>query len=178
MLTAILGTPSPSSAWSFAHNAENRITAAESASCTDVSYYALADANKNITEYVDGSGTIQTHYEYSPFGKFTQSSGTMASDFDYRFSSEVFDTETGLVYYNYRCYSSESGRLLRRDPIEEEGGWNLYVMVGIDAVNWWDDLGLIGGEALDFVGNALNPVPTSTPFTNIGIDTNITSLIK
>jgi hypothetical protein len=36
----------------------------------------------------------------------------------------------------------------------------------------------LGGDALDFTGNALNPVPTSTPFTNIGIDTNITSLIK
>jgi len=29
-----------------------------------------------------------------------------------------------------------------RDPIEEEGGLNLYVMVGNDAVNYWDYLGL------------------------------------
>jgi len=115
---------------------------ADSVSGTDVPYYALADANKNITEYIDASGTIQAHYEYSPFGKITQQSGTMASDFDYRFSSEYADDETGLVYYNYRYYSPELGRWLSRDPIEEIGGYNLYAMVGNDALNWIDLLGL------------------------------------
>jgi len=115
---------------------------AGSASGTDVPYYALADANKNITEYIDASGTIQAHYEYSPFGKITQQSGTMASDFDYRFSSEVFDSETGLSYYNYRYYSAELGRWLSRDPIGEKGGINLYVMIGNIAINWIDYLGL------------------------------------
>ena len=90
-----------------------------SVSSTDVPYYALADANKNITDDIDASGTIQAHYEYSPFGKITQTSGTMTSDFDYRFSSEYADDETGLVYYNYRYYSAELGRWLNRDPIGE-----------------------------------------------------------
>jgi RHS repeat-associated protein len=74
----------------------------------------------------------------------------MASDFDYRFSSEVFDTETGLVYYNYRYYSAELGRWLRRVPIGEEGGVNLYAMVGNDLINNWDMWGkmsiTIGGH--------------------------------
>jgi RHS repeat-associated protein len=30
-----------------------------------------------------------------------------------------------------------------RDPIEEEGGINLYGFVGNDGVNWWDYLGHI-----------------------------------
>ena len=92
--------------------------------------YALQDANKNITEYIDSTGAIQAHYEYSPFGKITQQSGSGASDFDFRFSSEYQDTETGLTYYNYRYYSPELGRWLSRDPIEEDGGYNLYGMVG------------------------------------------------
>jgi RHS repeat-associated protein len=50
----------------------------------------------------------------------------MASDFDYRFSSEVFDTETGLSYYNYRYYSPELGRWLSRDPIGEDGFSNAF----------------------------------------------------
>ena len=92
-----------------------------SASSTDVPYYALADANKNITEYFDSNGNAVAHYEYSPFGKITQTIGTMASDFDYRFSSEVFDSETGSVYYNYRYYSAELGRWLSRDSIVKNG---------------------------------------------------------
>jgi RHS repeat-associated protein len=106
-----------------------------------IAYYALGDANKNITDYIDASGTIQGHYEYSPFGKITASNGAMVYDFDYRFSSEVFDIETGSSYYNYRYYSPELGRWVSRDPIEEKGGLNLYSHTSNNPVNAWDRLG-------------------------------------
>ena len=127
----------------------------DSASGTDVPYYALADANKNITEYFDSNGNVVAHYEYSPFGKITKKSGTMQNDFDYRFSSEVFDTETGLSYYNYRYYSPELGRWLSRDLIQEiafqmiqkKENRNifeaLYGMVGNNPIGKWDAFGLI-----------------------------------
>ena len=47
-----------------------------------------------------------------------------------------------LVYYNHRYYSPELGRWLSRDPIGERGGFNLYAMVGNNAVNLWDLWGL------------------------------------
>ena len=93
-------------------------------------YYALGDANKNVTEYLDASGNIKAHYEFSPFGKVVTATGTMSGDFNYRFSSEHLDIETGLVYYIYRYYTPELGRWLSRDPISELGGWNLYAMGG------------------------------------------------
>ena len=40
------------------------------------------------------------------------------------------DSELDLVYYNYRHYSPSLGRFLSRDPIEEQGGLNLYAFVG------------------------------------------------
>jgi RHS repeat-associated protein len=67
------------------------------------------------------------------------------------------------VISNFRYYSPELGRWLSRDPIEEQGGMNLYAMVGNDAVNWWDELGLImanyGGAAIDIKvdPNTMNP---------------------
>ncbi len=39
-------------------------------------------------------------------------------------------------------YCPYDGRFLNRDPIEEKGGANLYGMVGNDAVNKWDRLGM------------------------------------
>ena len=42
------------------------------------------------------------HFEYSPFGKIISDSGSMPEKFAFRFSSEYHDSETGLVYYNYR----------------------------------------------------------------------------
>jgi RHS repeat-associated protein len=105
-------------------------------------YYYLHDANKNVSELLDSSGNIMAHYEYSPFGKQTVASGSY-TDNPFRFSTEYYEQETGLVYYNFRYYSPELGRWLNRDPIGEEGGWNLYGMVGNDAINNWDYLGLM-----------------------------------
>ena len=47
-----------------------------------------------------------------------------------------------VMYYGYRFYDPETGRWPSRDPIEEEGGVNLYGFVGNDGVNRWDLLGL------------------------------------
>ena len=51
-------------------------------------------------------------------------------------------TVSGMLYYGYRYYEPETGRWLNRDPIEEQGGLNLYGFVGNDGVNKWDRLGL------------------------------------
>ena len=47
----------------------------------------------------------------------------------------------GVTYYGYRYYDPETARWPSRDPIEEEGGLNLYGFVGNDALNAWDFLG-------------------------------------
>lgn len=118
-------------------------------------YYYFTDVNKNIGQLMDGSGNIVAKYEYSPSGKQTLCSGSYADANPFRFSSEYFDSETNLVYYNYRYYSPELGRWLSRDPIEEEGGLNIYSMLGNDPVNYWDDLGLSErGDGYDVEKNA------------------------
>ena len=106
------------------------------------SYFYTADGNKNISELVDATGNIAAHYEYDPFGKINTQNGAYAANNPFRFSSEYFDDETGLVYYNYRYYSLELGRWINRDPIGEAGGWNLYAMVGNRVSNFLDKLGL------------------------------------
>jgi uncharacterized protein RhaS with RHS repeats len=46
-----------------------------------------------------------------------------------------------VAYYGYRYYDPKTGRWPSRDPIEEEGGVNLYGFVGNDGVNQTDILG-------------------------------------
>ena len=104
-------------------------------------YYAVADGNKNITAYLDNSGVFQAQFEYSPFGKQTAKHGSLTDDFDYRFSSEVFESKTGLVSYNFRFYSPELGKWLTRDLISERGGVNLYSFVSNKPINYYDFLG-------------------------------------
>ena len=105
-------------------------------------YFYHTDANKNVTELTDSEGTVVAHYEYSPFGMVTKLSGDYAATNPFRFSCEYYDSETGLVYYNYRYYDPQLGRWLSRDPIEEDGGWNLYEMSWNSIINLWDNLGL------------------------------------
>ncbi len=60
----------------------------------------------------------------------------------FRFSTRYFDQESQLYYYGYRFYSPELGRWITRDPVEEEGGLNLYGFSQNDPVNKVDPLGL------------------------------------
>ena len=108
---------------------------------SDKTYYYHTDANKNVTELSDESGNVVAHYEYSPFGSLTKVTGDYAVNNPFRFSSEYFDKETGLVYYNYRYYDPELGRWISRDPIEEQGGFNLYGMIENNPLYGWDAKG-------------------------------------
>ena len=56
--------------------------------------------------------------------------------------SKINDFEDCMTYYGYRWYDPYSGRWPSRDPIEEEGGLNLYGFVGNDVENSIDHLGL------------------------------------
>ena len=106
-------------------------------------YYYVTDGNKNVTALLDADGNRAAEYIYHPFGTIYSKTGPMVDLNPFRFSSEYHDDETGLVYYNYRYYSPELGRWISRDPIEEEGGVNLYAMVGNNPVNYWDSLGFL-----------------------------------
>jgi len=92
---------------------------------------------------VDAAGNIRAHYEYSPFGEIVVQSGDLADTFKFRFSTKYLDEETGLYYYGYRFYSPELMRWLSRDPIEEEGGINLYVICDNNTVCFYDSFGLV-----------------------------------
>ncbi len=105
------------------------------------SFSYVADANKNVRQLIDNTnGNVVASYEYTPFGKLFSSDEQIAQPF--KFSSEYADTETNLVYYNYRYYNPELGRWLTRDPIGEFGGWDLYNFVYNESINAFDNLGL------------------------------------
>ncbi len=55
----------------------------------------------------------------------------------------MLDSESGLYYYGYRWYSPELGRWINRDPLEEQGGVNLYGFVGNNGINSIDLLGMM-----------------------------------
>ena len=70
-----------------------------------------------------------------------QKGGVKADELKVRFSTKYSDDEAGLYYFGRRFYSPRIARWLSRDPIEEDGGLNLYAYCGNDLVNKVDVIG-------------------------------------
>ncbi len=87
-------------------------------------------------------GTVMVYHENDPSSDDVLPVVCLAAGNRYRFSTKYFDEETNLYYYGYRYYSAGLGRWLIRDPLEEDGGLNLYGFVGNEPLNKYDILGL------------------------------------
>jgi RHS repeat-associated protein len=115
-------------------------------------YYQFRASGKTVT------GQLVASYEYDAFGREVRawglntptenqppglpSSRPWADLLPFHYSSKLRDVDSGFNYYGYRFYDPGAGRWLNRDPIGEQGGLNLYGMVGNDGVNLIDYLGL------------------------------------
>ena len=66
----------------------------------------------------------------------------MAKANPFRFSTKYQDDETDLLYYGYRYYNASTGRWINTDPIEEDGGINLYAFLANESIASIDFRGL------------------------------------
>ena len=131
-------------------------------SCDGEFYVPIYGGNGNIMGYVDESGTLVAKFVYDPYGNVVllegdlplplkdgppvDISGLHGSDFSFGFSTKYHDREVGLIAYQLRSYSPRLGRWLNRDPIEEEGGVNLYATCANTPILHVDYLGLESGS--------------------------------
>lgn len=123
-----------------------------SASLSGTNVYYACDGNGNVSDLVDTSGNVVAHYEYDSFGNPLVGTGVAANSNPWRFSSKYWEPETGLLHYELRPYMSLLGCWLSKDPIEENGGLNLYGFVGNNPVDLYDPVGL------DFIALAARPL--------------------
>ena len=103
--------------------------------------YCMHDAMKNVTSLFGEARGRRALYEYRPYGGLVTSEGNMAQENKFRFSCEYMDDELGLIYYNYRHLNPRDGRWISRDPIMEQGGWNLFAFVNNNGIINFDYLG-------------------------------------
>ena len=81
------------------------------------------DLTKNICELYSTGGTLTTAYTYTPYGSVT---ATGAVTQPIQWSSEVWDIETSLNYYNWRYYNPVL-TWINRDFIKNKYSYNLYI---------------------------------------------------
>lgn len=101
----------------------------------DKFYQYIYSHTGNVQKVIDGSGNIVANYQYTPYG---QASGDAFTLQPFGYSTKRSDFESGLVYFGYRFYAPHLGRWLNRDPLQEEGGINLYAYVNGDPLGYVD----------------------------------------
>lgn len=105
-------------------------------------YYAK-DHLGSVRDIVDAkTGSRLKSLNYSPRGQIYNSDGFFEAEFEFAGMQSFPFTSNGPLLTYHRLYHPGFGRWLSRDPIEEDGGINLYGYVGGDFVNLVDPLGL------------------------------------
>ena len=100
----------------------------------------LADALGSLLAETDGVGTAMGQATYDPFGRTTDTTSAIATSFQY--TGRERDTGiTDLYFYRARFFSPTLGRFISEDPIEFEGGTNLYAYVANSPQNFTDPYG-------------------------------------
>ncbi len=119
------------------------------------SYQYIYNHLGTIQKVLDANGRIVADYTYSPYGEVF---GDGFSEQPFGYSTKRSDFESGLVYFGYRFYAPHLGRWLNRDPLQEQGGINLYAYVNGDPLNYVDPDGqhpILIGAAVGAINGGL-----------------------
>jgi RHS repeat-associated protein len=84
--------------------------------------------------------SIEDVRTYDSFGNLVNQSGTNKTPLG--FQGKYYDAESGLNYFYHRYYNPAIGRFTSEDPVEFEGGLNLFKFNGDNPVNIIDPFGL------------------------------------
>jgi RHS repeat-associated protein len=111
------------------------------ADAVDTVYY-ISDALGSSVALTNAAGTAAATYTYEPFGR-TEVAGTPSPN-AFQFTGRENDG-AGLYYYRARYYQPALGRFVSEDPIQYEGGQNLYTYVDNDPMSFSDPGGYTKG---------------------------------
>ena len=118
-------------------------------------YFFTFDHLGSVREMVDGSGVVQSRYDYDPWGRQTKLTENVVSDFGY--TGFYMNHSSGMDLTWFRAYDSEKGTWLSRDPLGERTGPSLYAYGQNNTINYVDPLGLYCQFILG--GNQTNRLP-------------------
>jgi RHS repeat-associated protein len=112
-----------------------------------VSYFHSDDTSSIILS-TNSAGQPIDRKVYDPWGNLTSGSFNAST---VGFTGQFYEPETGLYFFKARHYSPKLGRFLQPDPIDLEGGPNVYAYCGNDPKNSSDPLGLFDGPIVTVV---------------------------
>lgn len=105
-----------------------------------VNFYFARDHLGSIRQMTDGGDAVHYRSDYDPYGRQTMLQGDVSPDFGY--AGMYYHQPSTLNLTLYREYSSDFGRWLSRDPLQESAQNNLFNYVANNPVGRIDPLGL------------------------------------
>jgi len=140
-------------------------------------FYYHYDGRGNVTQLTDANQTTVARYTYGAFGN-THATGSQAGQ-PYRFSTKEQHSYSGLYDYGYRFYSPGLGRWINRDPIDEQGGLNLYGFVGNSPIGNVDPDGrlhIVGGALLGGILSGAGAIAGGASWCAAGVAASVGAL--
>jgi RHS repeat-associated protein len=124
----------------------------------------LTDALGSTLALTSGMATptVNTEYTYEPYGKPTTTGSSTTNPF--AFTGLVWDSGSGLYDNRYRQLNPSIARFGSEDPIDIQGGWNLYQYAGSAPSVSSDVLGLDPLDAPLYYGGDSAEPPSSICF--------------
>jgi RHS repeat-associated protein len=116
--------------------------------------WALTDHQGSVRDWVDNTGAVSHHTQYSTFGEIlsTTNPNTLPT---YAYTGREWDPDAGLYYYRARWYDPVVGRFVGDDPSGfGAGDANLQRYVRNSPTNFTDPSGLVDDETLWFKAEA------------------------
>jgi RHS repeat-associated protein len=99
------------------------------------------DQIKSVRDVIDAiTGNLIQSYDFTPYGGISRSNGSAPTDFQY--AGFFNHLQSGLSLATYRPYDAATGRWLTRDPLREDGAFNLYAYASANPLMWTDETGL------------------------------------
>ena len=92
----------------------------------------IYDVRGNIMHYINPGGEV-AGYTYDAFLNRLSTSGN-ADSYRFQASTKSYNAQLGMLDYQLRTYLPSLGRWIQEDPIEEQGGVNLYGFVNNNPV--------------------------------------------
>lgn len=122
--------------------------------------YYTHDALKNTTALFGILGGRRASYTYGAYGQTLSMDGNAYADNPFRYSSEYFDEELGMISYNFRHYNPLDGRWITRDQMIETSLGNMYLYVDNKTSYLSDYLGMQCYDGYSFGASITQNQPT------------------
>lgn len=110
-----------------------------SVSAADTLYFFHTDHLGSTRVVTDKTGAVVATYDYWPYGSIKSQTGSQPAERLY--TSQIFDQDSDLYFYNARYYNPKTGNFISADTIE---GPNRYAYVANNPINKTDPSGNFG----------------------------------